>query len=233
MNNFSDLTIIIPTLNEVDNIKKLINLLTRRYKGVKIIVSDDGSDDGTKKVVIGLAKTNKKIRFLDRKAKSIHGLTASVLDGAMIANTKKIIIMDADMQHPYEKVGQISKSLDKNDLVIGVRSRVKNWGLYRRIMSKGMSYLVYIVFKLRGMPTCNDMMSGFFGIRTQLFKSLIKNNKKTFAYKGYKVLLDTLRIINKDERIGEIYYDTFHDREQGKSKMGMNQVVNTLKSTFR
>lgn len=233
MDDFSNLTVIIPTLNEEENVPKLVVLLSKRYKGIKIIVADDGSADGTKRVVENLAKRNRNIRFLDRKNKSVHGLTASVLDAAMRVNTSKIALMDGDMQHPFEKISEISKALDRMDLVIGVRTHVKNWGFQRRIISKGMNLLVYVVFKLRGKPVCDDMMSGFFGIRTSLFKSLISRNRKAYVEKGYKVMLDTLRVIGRNARIGEVKYSTFHDRLHGKSKLGMHQVPTTLESTFR
>jgi dolichol-phosphate mannosyltransferase len=233
LDDFSDLTIIIPTLNESGSIKKLLELLLKRYKGVSIIVSDDGSTDGTREAVNHAAISNKKIRFLDRKGKAVHGLTASVLDAAMQANTEKIVVMDADMQHPYEKVGDISNALNENDLVIGVRNRVKNWGVQRRIMSMSISALAYSAFVLRGKPTCADMMSGFFGIRSSLFKALISKNKKAFVGKGYKVLLDILKIIGNKASIAQVRYDTFHERKYGASKLskfGINHASDTLRS---
>jgi dolichol-phosphate mannosyltransferase len=232
MNDFSDLTVIIPTLNEAESVPELAGLLLKKYGGVKIIISDDGSSDGTKQAVSKLQRSKKNITFLDRKNKSVHGLTESVIDAAQIVKTKKIIVMDGDMQHPYQKVGDISKMLDKSDIVIGVRTHVKNWGAHRRIASKTMSSFVYAVFKLRGLATSGDMMSGFFGIKTNLFKSLIAKNKKAFVGKGYKVLLDTLRIIGKDVTISEIRFGTFQSRRHGKSKLGINQLPNTLKSTL-
>jgi dolichol-phosphate mannosyltransferase len=231
---FSDLTIIIPTLNESGNVRKLIPLLLRRYNGIKIIVADDGSDDGTDEAVRKAAKNNKeKIKFLDRKNRRVHGITASVIDAASIASTKKLLVMDADMQHPYEKAGAISRALDEHDLVIGVRGSVSDWGIYRRIVSKGVSSFSYAVFKLRGKPTCNDMMSGFFGIRTATLRGLINRNRNGFVLEGYKVLLDILRMIGSDARISEVRYDTFHGRKQGESKLRAIQFINVLRSTLR
>lgn len=233
MDDFSDLTVIIPTLNEAGNVPKLVLALTKKYRNIKVIVSDDGSTDGTKAATERLASAHRgKIKFLDRSSRHIHGLTASVLDAAMIVDTKKIVVMDGDMQHPFEKVGEIARALDQNDLVIASRVKVKDWSVGRRIMSKCMSMFVYTVFMLRGKRTCNDMMTGFFGIDSKLFKSIIAKNKNSFVYDGYKVLLDTLRLVGPNIRIKEVYYDTFHLRKYGKSKLGMNQVVNTLRSTL-
>ena len=231
--NFSDTTVIIPTFNESENVPKLLSLLIQNYKGIRAIVSDDGSTDGTKEKVLKMSKKYKsQVYFLDRSKSSVHGLTASVIDAATIVKTKKTVVMDGDMQHPFEKVKDLSKKLDDYDLAICVRTRVKDWGISRRIMSKCMATFVYTVFKLRGKPTCKDMMTGFFGIRTELFKSVIKKNERAYVGSGYKVLLDTLRIIGKNITIVEVGYATFHNRKHGESKLGMNQIINTIKSTL-
>ncbi|MDE1871379.1 MAG: glycosyltransferase [Candidatus Micrarchaeota archaeon] len=230
--NFSDLTVIIPTLNEAKNIPRLIDLLTRRYKDVRIMVADDGSSDGTQEAVTRLSRGNSNIKLLDRSGNRDHGLTSSVIDAATRVNTAKTVVMDGDLQHPFQKVGEIAKALDGNDLVIGVRTTVRNWGIQRRIISMCMNSFVYSAFKLAGRPTCSDMMSGFFGIRTALFKTLIRNNRSEYVGSGYKVLLDTLRVIGKDARIDEVPFGTFHERKYGESKLGIKQVWNTLKSTL-
>lgn len=235
MDSYSDLTLIIPTLNEEGNIKMLLGLLQNSYPDINVIVADDGSADKTQKSVLEISKRNKRIKLLDR-SKRQHGLTASVLDAAMIIKTGKIIVMDGDMQHPYQKVREMAKVLDHCDLVIGVRTRVENWGLQRRLISLSISSLAYLVFLLRGKPTCSDMMSGFFGIRAALFKSIIKGNRASFVGKGYKVLLDTLRIIDGNVKIDEVKYSTFQNRKYGKSKLsglGINHATDTLKSILR
>jgi len=232
VNSYSDLTLIIPTLNEEGNIKILLGLLQMHYPGVNVVVADDGSTDKTQRSVLEISKRNRRVRLLDR-TKRQHGLTASVLDAAMTAKTSKIIVMDGDMQHPYQKVGEIARALDNCDLVIGVRTSVENWGLQRRLISFCMSGFAYLVFTLRGKPKCSDMMSGFFGIRTALFKSIIKGSRASFVDKGYKVLLDTLRIIDSNVKIHEVKYSTFQNRKYGKSKLsglGINHATDTLKS---
>lgn len=232
--DFSDLTIIIPTLNEGENMQKLVRSITKKYRGASIIVADDGSTDNTKVIVEAFSRRHRgNVMFLDRKRSKVHGLTASVLDGALAAHTKKIVVMDGDMQHPFEKVGDLARVLDDYDMAIGVRSTVKDWGVFRKIISKCMALFVHSVFRLRRLNTCNDMMSGFFGIRTKLFKSLINENKKSFVPEGYKVMLDILRTADRTVRVKEVRYSTFHLRRHGKSKLGIGQAVNTLKSTFR
>jgi dolichol-phosphate mannosyltransferase len=231
--DYSDLTVITPTLNEKNNIVRLVGALDRMYRNVSVIVADDGSRDGTREAVSALGKKNGRVRLLDRSRKSVHGLTASVLDAALMARTRKIVVMDGDMQHPPAKVGDIAKALDSYDLVVGVRSRIKDWGIHRKIMSKGMAYLAYLMFAARNKKRCNDMMSGFFGIDAGLFRGLIKRDRDRFVERGYKVLLDILKLMDSKSSIGEVRYPTFHLRKEGSSKFRFRHVITTLDSVLR
>ncbi len=230
--DYSDLTVIIPTLNERDSIKKVLGALTKRYANASIIVSDDGSDDGTRDAVRALGRRNGRIRLLDRSQKKEHGLTASVLDAATIAGTRKIVVMDGDMQHPPAKVGSIAKALDRYNLVVGVRTRVRDWGVRRKAISRGMDSLSRISFALQNKRTCSDMMSGFFGIDAPMFRDMIARRRGRFVGEGYKVLLDILKLMDRRSSIGEVYYTTFHIRKEGSSKFGFRHVLPTLKSTM-
>jgi glycosyltransferase involved in cell wall biosynthesis len=93
-----DLTLIIPTLNESGSIGFLLEKLTAYYNGMHIIVSDDGSVDGTEKIVRGFPGGT--VTFLDRRHKSDHGLTASVLEATRLVKTDYFAVIDGDLQHP-------------------------------------------------------------------------------------------------------------------------------------
>ena len=231
--DYSDTTVIIPTLNEKGNIEKVIGALARRYGGIHIIISDDGSRDGTIEAVRGLGRRNERITLLDRSRKRIHGLTASVLDAAMTVGTANIVVMDGDLQHPPEKVGSIARALGKYDIVVGVRTRVKSWGMHRRIMSKGMTCIANAALSLGNKKSCNDVMSGFFGVRAALLKGMIASDRNRFVEGGYKILLDILKNADKDQTIGEVYYSTFHLRKEGRSKFGFRHMITTLRSALR
>lgn len=233
LDDFSDTTVILPTLNESGNIEKIIGKLVGQYKRINIVVVDDGSVDGTLDKTRLLAGKNNKIRIVDRSDRKEHGLTASVIEAATQVATPNIIVMDADMQHPVEKVGKLRDALDDYDLAVAVRTKVRSWGFDRKFISKSVGAMSYLVFKFRNKRVCNDMLSGFFGIRTNVFKLLIKKNKDVFVGKGYKVLLDILRILDNDSSIGEVYYSTFHERKEGKSKFVFKHVIYTLKSIYK
>ena len=225
----SDITIIIPTFNEEDNILELLKIIEKLYKNIRIIVSDDGSTDKTKKIVRKYSKKNKKIKLLDRSEKAVHGLTASVVDASKQIKTKYIIIMDGDLQHPPEKIKEIVRELRKgNDIVAGVRRKVFNWSLDRRIISKVATFLGKSRLLLKG-AICNDILSGFFGIKTKLIQDI---NQNKFEMQGYKVLFDILKNIDKNTKIKNIYYD-FGMRKRGHSKIGLKQILSFLRALLK
>lgn len=225
--DFSQVTIVIPTLNEEKNIEKLLSLLKKTYKGVTVIVVDDGSKDNTQAV----AKKAGAI-VLDRSKEPIHGLCISVLEGAQQTITPFLIVMDGDMQHPYEKVGEIAALLHHCDLVVGTREQViSDWPVQRRIMSKVAIFLGKCRLFISGVY-CDDIVSGFFGIRTAVFKSVIEKKYKKYEHKGYKVLFDTLKYLPKATKVYQLKYD-FGLREAGASKINWRHVLYYMRSLVK
>ena len=230
--DYSDTTVIIPTLNEERNIAELLEDLISYYNGITIIVSDDGSKDRTQGIVRLYHKKNKKIILLDRSEKNIHGLTVSVIDAAKKVKTRFIVVMDGDMQHPPEKVKEIIKKLRfGSDIVIGVRKKVYFGSLFRLCMSKIAVILGQLRLLLQGIK-CNDVVSGFFGVRTKLFQEKIKKYENRFEKEGYKVLFDLLKLMNNRAKICEISY-IFGNRKRGQSKINRKHVFIYLRSLFK
>ena len=224
--DYSDTTIIIPTFNEKSNISELLNLIEKPYKNISIIISDDGSRDKTQEIVKEHSRKNKKIKLLDRSKETVHGLTASVVDASKKVKTKYIVVMDGDLQHPPEKIKDIVKELRKgNDLVAGARKKVFEWSLDRRIISKVATLLGKSRLLLKG-AICDDILSGFFGIKTKVIQDI---NKNKFEMYGYKVLFDILKNIGKNTQIKNTYYD-FGMRKRGHSKIGLKQIISFLKA---
>ncbi|MBI5225000.1 glycosyltransferase [Candidatus Micrarchaeota archaeon] len=230
--DYSDTTVVIPTLNEEKNIKSLIPLLLK-YKKINIIVVDDGSMDATLQILRNFSSKNRQVDFIDRKEERIHGLTISVLDGLQKTKTKYAIVMDGDLQHPPEKVGQMVQKLKAgSDLVIGVRTSVfDDWPIHRRLMSIGASSIGFLRLLISG-KTCNDVLSGFFGINVNLAKKLIGKNSGKFEMEGYKVLFDFLKLLPKNSKLSEVPY-RFGERSGGSSKINSRHVKIFFKSVFR
>ena len=108
--DYSDLTIIIPTLNEEKTIGKLIALIEENAPGSSIVISDDGSLDKTKEIAENY-DGNVNVLFLDRKEAAVHGLTISVLDAILKCSTPLFLVMDGDLQHPPSSIPQFHASI--------------------------------------------------------------------------------------------------------------------------
>jgi len=230
--SFEEITVVLPTLNEKETIGKLINTILKNYPKIKIIVADDNSTDGTINIVKRISSKERNVRLLERKGRK-KGLTASVIDGIYASKTKYVIVMDADMQHPFEVIKEIKKKFDEGyNLVVATRASVKNWALHRKIISRLLIYIGYLVLYLEGSARCEDIFSGYFGIKKELFENVYKANKKRFVGEGYKILFDFLKCIkSKDARIAEVPY-IFHVRGGGSSKAGLKHGIALFKSFF-
>ncbi len=219
-----DATVIIPTYNEAGNIGRLIDKLLKLYPGIKIIVADDGSKDGTQQIV-----KQKKVILLDRSRKRVKGLTAAVIDALQLVKTKLVVVMDADFQHPPENVGEIIKKLSRYELVIGARKSTKGWTMLRKLISFGGTLLANTRLLLSGKKLVFDPMSGFFGAHTELFKSVVKTHRSGYIGEGFKVLFDTLKHLPLSVKLGYVEFD-FGLRTAGESKINKKHIICLLKS---
>jgi len=215
-----NLSIIIPVLNESNNIEKLTNRIIKYLKNYKyeIIFVDDNSADNSKAI---LEKLKNKYNFFNpifRKKK--RDLTQSCFDGIKKSKFEFILIMDGDLQHDPKYIPKMADLMkNNNDIVIGARPLVKgpNAGLSetRRLVSKILIYL-FSIFRIN----TSDPMSGFFLFKKKLFK---KNQKNLFG-KGFKILADLL--INSEKKLKTVdYFITFKRRYSDKSKMGLKILL--------
>ncbi|MFX1282451.1 MAG: glycosyltransferase [Promethearchaeota archaeon] len=226
------LTVIIPTLNESSNISKMVPELLSLYPQVSIIISDDGSTDGTDEIILNWSKKNPKVRFLDRKNESVKGLTISLVDALKTTTTDYFIVIDCDFQHPPERIADGLQLLSEGyELVIGTRSSVEGWGFRRKMISWGALTLGKISLLIRRRPRPKDIVSGFFGGKTQFILELIAQNPKTISPKGYKLLFDLLKVMPKKTSIGEFPY-AFQTRKAGESKISMKHILVYFRSLF-
>ena len=228
----TNLTVIIPTLNEEKNINNMISELIRLYPGVSVIVADDGSTDQTREIVEQFHANNELIRFLDRKHEEVKGLTISLIDALKITNTQFFIVIDCDFQHPPEKIGEgLNLLVNGKQLVIGTRISVEGWGLSRKIISWGAATLGKTSLWLRRRHRPKDIVSGFFGGETNTILSIIQEHPKTISPRGYKLLFDILKVLPRDIQIGEFMY-SFKTRQAGESKISSKHIIVYFRSLF-
>jgi len=227
--------VIIPTLNEEKNIYELMYYIDTQYPGISVIVSDDGSTDRTQNMVTQYNFKNNKVKLLDRSSADVNGLTASVIDAIKQVETKYFVVIDGDFQHPPEKIHEIHAKLylwQDNDIIVGTRNKIiKDWAFIRKLASTTAIVMGRIRLAFRGIY-CKDVVSGFFGGKTETFMKVIDEYESKFEGEGYKVLFEFLKYVDKDVKITNVYYD-FGMRMRGKSKMNTSHVFSYLKSVFK
>lgn len=238
--------IIIPTLNEAQSIRALLSSLVELYPGIRIIIADDASSDGTQQLVREFAISLKAdaaepgdarrdhVKLLARNDALVKGLTASVLDALRQCETEYFVVMDGDFQHPPACAAQILRMLQEGaDIVVGCRDfREINQPLFRYLLSCTAASLAGTILKIWRQQTIKDPLSGFFGGRTCVVLPIIQAKEKLFELRGYKVLFDLLRLLPAETRIEQIFYD-FGARPSGSSKFKLRHALLFLRSLLR
>ena len=217
-------SIIIPVLNEENNIKQLIFLIKKNLKKFKyeIIFVDDNSTDNSKLIIKNYVSVNLRY-YLRKKNKD---LTLSCFLGIQKSKYENIIIMDSDLQHDPKYLPQIVNLYFKKklDFVVAVRnfSKDQELSIIRRFSSIFLSYIFNYFLGYR----VSDPMSGFF-----IFKKSIYFRHKDFLFgKGWKILADL--IYNKENYLIKELQIKFYKRLQNKSKMNFKVLVNVIKLFF-
>jgi len=218
----SKLSIIIPTYNEAENIRKLIPAICESLSNhnFEIIVVDDNSPDGTAEIVKKLKDKYNNIKILKRPRKL--GLASAVVDGLKLAEGDVIAVMDADFQHPPDLLPKMLEKIKEGyDLVIAsryVKGGSNRTNLIRKIISKGAVISAKILLsKCRGIE---DPVSGFF---------MVKRDKlpESFTPLGFKILLEIIEK-GKWRSVYEIPYE-FKARKRGKSKLNLKEIMLYIK----
>ena len=209
----SDLSvsIIIPTRNEGENIAPLVAGVASAATGFdEIIFVDDHSTDGTPDIIRSLAATH-PIRLIEQNS-AAPGLAAAILTGAAAARGDLLLVMDADLSHPPERINDLLVPLRAGaaDMVIGSRyvagGSTPGWPLWRRMLSRVGSGLAY---PLTGV---HDSMCGFFAIwRSRLLELAVPAT-------GFKIAFEVIVRGRPSLRVIEIPI-AFRDRVRGQSKM--------------
>tara|TARA_Y100000992_G_scaffold270871_1_gene211451 strand:+ start:74 stop:796 length:723 start_codon:yes stop_codon:yes gene_type:complete len=176
--------VIIPTYNEAENIKKVIEA-TIREKKFDVLVVDDSSPDGTATIVKEIIKSYPKKIFLEVK-KNKDGLGRAYIHGFKWAVDKMydyIFEMDADFSHnPSELVTMLDYLKEGKDMVIGSRYikgiNVVNWPLGRIILS----YLASVYVRLITSMPIKDPTAGFVGYKREVLEEIVLDKVKFVGY---------------------------------------------------
>ncbi|SDP62916.1 polyprenol monophosphomannose synthase [Desulforhopalus singaporensis] len=216
-------TVIIPTLNEEENIDNLLERLVEVQRGnpfaFDILFVDSASEDETQQKVLAWQK-RAPVRLLAQKFNV--GLAGAVMAGARHATADLVVVMDADLSHPPEDIPRLLQPLvaGTSNMSLGSRytagSAMPDWPVGRKIKSR------LATIPARMFCDVKDPLSGFFAIERDLLVSL------PGTVPGFKIALALLAQYRKTIRVVEIPI-VFCDRNCGSSKMSCSVVFAYLR----
>ncbi|WP_236646469.1 polyprenol monophosphomannose synthase [Aristophania vespae] len=215
----TEVSIIVPCLNEADNIFPFVEAIKNIFCDVKweIIFVDDNSSDGTIHNIRQISQEDPRVRGILRLNRK--GLSSAVIEGALSVSSPYIAVMDGDLQHDEACLPSMLNLLraHKADLVVASRyiDGGGNEGLssaWRRGLSKTG---IKLAIKLSHAPI-TDPMSGFFMIKQEIFDEIVPS----LSGKGFKILLDLILSSKNPLSIAEVPM-IFRKRIYGESKLGI------------
>jgi dolichol-phosphate mannosyltransferase len=214
----------LPTYNERENIEPMLRALGG--KGVRVLVVDDDSPDGTGGLADALARELDYVDVLHRERK--EGLGPAYLAGfrrALADGAELVLEMDCDFSHDPNDVPRLIAAADDADLVLGSRyvagGAVGNWGFLRRLVSAGGSWYARVLLGAR----VQDLTGGFKCYRRRVLERI---DLDAIDSKGYAFQIETTyRALRAGFRVVEIPI-RFVDREAGGSKMSKAIVLEAI-----
>jgi dolichol-phosphate mannosyltransferase len=214
--------VVIPTYNEADNIRIIVDRVRQAVPQVDILVADDNSPDGTGRIADELTAVDERVHVLHRPGK--QGLGAAYIAGfgwAREHGYEAVVEMDADGSHAPEELPRLLDALAEADAVLGSRyvpgGTVVNWPTSRMLISRSGNLYVRLAL---GMPF-RDATGGYRAYRLPV---LDKMEIDSVSSQGYCFQVDLAwRAYRQGFRVTEVPI-TFADRERGASKMSQSIV---------
>jgi dolichol-phosphate mannosyltransferase len=221
-----DISVIIPTYNESDNIASLLERIegTLSNREYEVLFVDDNSSDGTAEIARSLS-SRYPVRVIVRPDE--RGLASAVVEGLKWAEGRVAAVIDADLQHPPEVLAGLVNALEAGaDIAVASRyvagGGCQDWGMLRKIMSKGAVFLCHLLLPAtRGVK---DPMSGFFMLDLKGVEGA------DLMPTGYKILLEIL-MMGRFSNVVEVPY-IFKTRMRGESKLDLRQQMEYLRHIY-
>ncbi len=220
--------VVLPTYNEAENLRPIAAAILEALPDATLLVVDDSSPDETGRIADELAAAEPRVRVRHRAAKL--GLGRAYLDGfgvALAGGASIVVQMDADWSHDPAVLPELVRPIrdDNADLVLGSRyttgGGVVDWGLGRRLISRGGSLFARVVLSLRP----NDLTGGFKAWRATTLAAIPFEGVHAGGY-VFQIEM-TYRASRAGARVREIPI-TFRDRRVGQSKMSRRIVAEAL-----
>ena len=220
-NKVTSVSVIMPTLNEAENIASLIRCTVAELRkagiaDIEILVVDDDSPDRTWEVASRMACPPARVEVIRRMED--HGLTASLSEGFQAARHDVIVWLDCDFSHPPECIPQMLSKLDQGfDVVVNSRymagggeKRVGQGGALQKFLSTMLNWAARFIL----VPSFTDYTSGFISVRREVLQAVPLRGD----YGEYFVDF-IFRVLRKNYRVCELPY-TAMPRRSGESKTG-------------
>ncbi len=217
-----DITIIVPTFNEHDNVEPLVERLNQCLAGRdwEILIVDDNSPDGTARHVANLGKADSRIKCLLRIGR--RGLSSACIEGMLASSSPLVAVMDSDLQHDVAILPKMIDAVSNSDVHIAIGSRYIDGGdtdkltFWRKMVSGTATILARFLFP----DGLTDPMSGYFVMRRNIFVGLADR----LSGKGFKILLDIFSSSKDTLPFVEVPY-SFGVRHSGESKLDTRVVL--------
>ena len=220
--------VVLPTYDEAENLPGIAAAILDILPGATLLVVDDSSPDGTGALAEQLAADDPRIRVRHRPGKA--GLGRAYLDGFRVAldgGATSLVQMDADWSHDPAVLPALLAPIaeDRADLVIGSRyvrgGKVLDWGLGRRLISRGGSIFARTVLSL----SPHDLTGGFKAWRASTLEAIQFDGVHAGGY-VFQIEM-THRASRAGARVAEVPI-TFQDRRVGRSKMSRRIILEAL-----
>lgn len=223
------LSIIVPTYNEAENVPTLVRRLDDALRNIdfELVIVDDDSPDMTWKVAEELSVNYPFIKVVRRKGE--RDLSTAVLAGFKKSSGDVLTVMDADLQHPPEKIVDMLSHIQNDDIDMVVGSRyveggeIEKWSLIRKLSSRGATLFAHIFVPKSRMT--NDPLSGYFMVKKHVIQGI------KLQPIGYKILLEILARGHINRLVEEPII--FSRRERGKSSLGANVFMKYIRHVLR
>jgi dolichol-phosphate mannosyltransferase len=225
--------LILPTFDEAENIELIVAaalevLVETAPEGFRILVVDDDSPDGTGRIADRLAAEHEQVEVLHRTVR--EGLGPAYIAGfqhALARGAGFVFEMDSDFSHDPKDLARLLEPVrdGRADVALGSRyvtgGAVLDWGLLRRIISRGGSLYAAVILGL----TVRDLTGGFKCFRAEVLEAIDLPSVQAYGY-AFQVEL-TNRAIRGGFRVVEVPI-TFRDRLRGKSKMSPKIAIEAM-----
>lgn len=225
-------SLVLPTYKEVNNIEKIVKLLTEILDNIipnqyELIVVDDDSPDLTWKIAQDLMPQYPQLKVMRRTQEK--GLSTAVIRGWQVAKGEILGVIDADLQHPPEVLVKLWTEITRGaDLAVASRhvegGGVSEWSVIRRFLSRGAQMLGLIILP-EVIGRISDPMSGYFLVRREAIAN------KCLSPVGYKILIEVVAR-GKIRWIAEAPY-VFREREAGESKVTTKQYLEYIQHLLK